>query len=190
MEHRKIKTTKSTRVIPRVIIITIATCLVLGLLFAALETTGVTNIVQKNEPNSQLSNDAGSNKINYDPPTKEEADLGNQIKDQAQHNESNLPTTADGSIAVVYSTASQDDIGGPIIIRTIVSATSGNCAATLSSSNFSKDYSSTVKDLGSYYSCNFDIPVDAVPAGSYTLVVSAKNDSSSGSATQTIEVRK
>lgn len=190
MERIKINTTKNTRASSKFIFIVIVALIGISLVFVILERTGITNIFQNTTPGSEQTKKTGENNINYDPPTSEEKDLGNQIKDQAQHNESNLPTTSNDSIAVAFSTAAQDDIGGAIIIRTIVGTTYGNCSATLSGNNLSKDYSSTVKDLGSYYSCNFDIPVDEIPAGSYTLIVSAKNDSSSGSASQTIEVRK
>lgn len=174
----------------KVILVSAAGILVLVGLFCALELTNAIDIIHKSSNDSTASSTKQNvNDVNYNPPTSEEVDLGNQIKSDAQQSATSGSNT-NGALSVSFSSSTQDEKGGPIIVRTIVSASEGDCTIKLSGANFSQTFSTTIKDLGTYSGCNLDIPVDTISAGSYTITLTAKTTTATASIVQQVEVRK
>lgn len=175
------------------LLLALAALALLGLTIFIFEKTNVTNIFsrssvgQKDEANSPKK----VNEVNYDAPTVEETIEANRIKAEAQQKlESSSPNTTK-SIAISLSAAGQDDVGGPIIVRSIVDAASGNCVATITANDYSKTFTSTVESLGTYYGCGaINIPVSEMAVGTYKLTIEVTNDSAQGLITQNVEVRK
>ena len=99
-------------------------------------------------------------------------------------------TSASSVIGVSLSAAGQDTNGGPIIVKAMVGSADGNCTINLSNSSFSKDYTTPINNLGTYYGCGLDIPIDSLSTGNYELKLTANNATATGSATQSVEVRK
>lgn len=173
----------------RIILVLVGALVVVTLLVAVLEKTNVTNLFESPISNTSSSaNKTGTSVVNYDPPSDEEISIGNEIKKEAEQNSSTSNTN--GAISISFSAVAQDEKGGPLVIRTIVGASEGTCNAKVSSANFSQDFSSAIKDLGTYFGCNFDIPVTDIPVGTYTLTLVANSSEATGSAHQQIEVRK
>ncbi|MBL8030708.1 MAG: hypothetical protein JNK33_00060 [Candidatus Doudnabacteria bacterium] len=183
LSHKK----RNTR---KVVLISLAAVLTIGLLLVVLEKTHVTNFIalSPSAPASPAKTTSDTD-VNYNPPSSNETGLADQIKNQAQQNNQDSSSTSN-TAQVSLSAAAQDETGGPIVVRAIVSIQSGNCTINLSGSNYNKDFTSSIKNLETYYSCSLDIPISDIPAGNYTIMLTAKNDTATGSDSQKVEVRK
>lgn len=123
--------------------------------------------------------------------TKAQPNATLEEKQQDSKDTDNLQQpTESNNISVVLSAATQDTSGGPIIIRSILEpATGGTCAFTAKKSGTTKFYSSNAIFSGTYYSCNYDIPYSDVSNGVWSVTVSVKDGSGSGSSTQEVNVK-
>lgn len=171
--------------------------LILSFSIFVLEKSSVTNFYSKptnhiDQP-SPILGVSPVNTIDYSPTSDEEKSDGETIKQQAA-DQANSPeqSTNNSTISVSLSAAGQDEKGGPIIVRTIVNGdSSGTCSVVIKNSNISKEYSAVVVNSGTYNSCNgFDIPVNEIPAGSYSLILTVVSGNNKGTVTQQVEVSK
>lgn len=174
-----------------VVMIICACLLLLGIVLVILEKTHVTNLIANT---NQAAEDASGKKIkvndiDYNPPSTEEKNLGDQIKSDAQKQTKDSTDTSN-VVSVSLSAAAQDEIGGPIVMRSIVGTQVGDCSITLSGSDYTKSFSTMVENLETYYGCSLNIATSDMPAGSYTLTLSVANGSAKGSVSQSLEVRK
>lgn len=94
------------------------------------------------------------------------------------------------SISITVSYAGQDNPGGPLYIRTVLSnSTTGKCSYTISK-EITKNYYSDIEFLGTYYSCNYTIPFSDLSTGDWNLIIYAQGDDGSvGKASQVINIR-
>ena len=129
------------------------------------------------------------NTVSYTPATSTEQEEGENLKNQLIE-DSNKPSMNQG-ITVSFSAATQDTPGGPVIVKALINGTSsGNCNLTLSKGSIIKKYSAPVKNLETYYGCDgFSIPVADLSNGNWKAKLIITNDSSTGSAEQSIEVK-
>lgn len=164
--------------------------LVLTLIVFTLEKSNVIDFYSKPMPDSAQKSDAAAetiNEVNYSPATDQEVDEGQIIKEDAAKNDSSEPAK---TLSITLSAASQDDAGGPVIVRTIIGgATGGSCALELTKGSIIKTYSATITSQGTYYACNTDIPYADLTNGVWRLKLTATQGSASGTATEQITVR-
>lgn len=176
-----------------ILILAIILVAVLGLAILIFEKTNVTNIFSRS---SVSKTDEGNdpkkvNDVNYDAPSAEETDEANRIKAEAQQKLDSSSPNTNKSIAISLSAAGQDETGGPIIVRSIVDVASGNCVATITGTSYSKSFTASVENLGTYYGCGaINIPVGDMAIGVYKLTFEVSSDGAQGLITQNVEVRK
>jgi len=176
MKVRKNKNPKR-RIYLGIIISVIALLLIAGVVYA----------YTTSQPSSQ-DNKTGesSNGINYDEPTKEQIDAGNDAKKDAVDGSD---SSNKGDISI--SSANIND--GILQIRTVIASTdsSGKCNLTLSSPGMT-DYTSEAdtQSMGSYSVCKgFDIPISSLSPANWTIKIIYTNNGVSSTATQQVQVR-
>lgn len=167
--------------------------LIMSFALFILEKSQVTNLYTKpvsTVSTSPIPNVAPVNTVDYTPATDPEKDEGDQIKQDAAAQDGQNSTT--NNISVSLSAASQDEKGGPIVVRAIINGgNGGQCKVTLTGNGLSKELTAAVQNVGTYNSCEgFDIPITEISSGSYTLDLTVTSGSSKGSITQTVEVSK
>lgn len=178
------------KLLKKICAIAAATVLLLLIAFATLEKTHVTNFISSSSQTEKTPSERAVNNVDYGPPTTEEKDLGDQIKEDAKKQAENSTTNTSGAINISLSAATQDEVGGPIVVRAIVTAQSGSCSITLSGAGYNKELSAPIENLETYYGCGTDISIADLPAGDYTIKLTATSGSATGSVSQSLEVRK
>lgn len=139
---------------------------------------------------------------NYDKPTSDQINTGNNIKDQSTNNDdpnsvgSDRPTTpviesgqTKATVPVTISAANQND--GVLQVRTLISAitSSGTCTITLTKDNKVVTRTSEVQSLPSSATCKgFDVPVSDISTGEWQLKVTFENDTIKGENTKAVTV--
>ncbi len=164
--------------------------LVAGFVMFSLEKANVINFYSK--PKIAISDIATKpvNTVSYTPATTSEQDEANKLKQDLieQSNKQQATTT---KIDVSLSAANQDVAGGPLVVRSMVSATSGTCKLSLTKDGINKEYSAEVVNTGTYYSCKgFDVPFADLSTGKWQLKLSATNGQANGETTQEVEITK
>lgn len=113
-----------------------------------------------------------------------------KVIDGKPANQDANPTPSAGSITIAVSTIGQDTAGGPLLIRTILDgADGGTCSIQASKAGVTKSYSTNVEFLGTYYSCNYNIPFSDLSMGQWTVTVQAQQAAKSGEVSSTAEIR-
>ena len=168
----------------------IGAIVILLLLFFSfvLEKTQITNFYTK--PSTEISSSPViTDIIDYSPATPtDNVEIENQKVDEPVDNSNN--TDKNSPINVVLTAAGQDDVGGPVVVRALLTdVKNGTCDLKISKDSIIKSYSASVINTGTYYSCDgFDIPVSELNTGTWLINVTVTSDSRTGSAEQSTKV--
>lgn len=175
--------------LPKIILVSVSAILLICLLLFILEKTKVINLYTKPVSPTATNTPRPVNDVAYTPATTPEQDEGNQIK-QNIIDESNKKPTNPSTISVTLSAANQDNPGGPLIVRAMISgATSGTCNLTLTQSSTIKKYSAKVVNLGTYYGCEgFSVPFSEISVGKWQLNLSVDNGTINGNTSQEVQI--
>ena len=160
-----------------------------GLLF--LEKAQITNFYTK--PNKQnVSTVRPVNDVQYTPADPTDNDETNQKKQDGTLDQNPAPAPPGSPINVVLAAAGQDNVGGPVVVRVLLTdVTTGTCTISLTNGATSKEYVKNVVNAGTYYNCEaLDIPIGELTPGSWNLAVTVTSAERSGTAQQTVEVKK
>jgi len=141
-----------------------------------------------------------TNTVDYGPPTKEQEEGGNAITESSDPNNtgSDRPTTPaeeeNGKAVVGVTITSPEDQGGSNIIQiraSIIAITgSGTCTLQLTKNSVTVTKQAGVQALPSSSTCKgFDIPASELSPGQWNAVLTFENDTSAGTAMQTVTVR-
>ena len=163
----------------------------LSLLVFILEKSQIINVYSKpvTDKVNPTESTATVNNVDYSPASSAETDTGQTIKDDTAK-QGTEPSTPAKELAITLSAASQDEAGGPVIVRTIISgATGGNCTITMTKGTTVKTFTATIASLGTYYGCNTDIPYSDLTDGTWQLKLVANQNNASGTATEQVVVR-
>jgi hypothetical protein len=173
---------KLNKMLP-IIVIVIFGALFIGLI---LEKTGVTDFYSK--PKVEIVAPRPVNDVKYEPATTTEQEEGQRRK-QELINQYNNPEKQD-SINITLSAATQDEPGGPIIVRALVDGTtSGTCTLTLTSGAKTITKTDVISNAGTYYTCKgFSVAKSEVSNGNWNLKLVVENETKTGEASQKIEV--
>lgn len=154
-----------------------------------LEKSRITNIYTKPASSPVVdTNTRPVNSVDYSPATSSEQPTEEQKK-QDSSIQASTPKPSQ-PINITLSAATQDNPGGPIVVRTILSnANGGNCTITLTKEATVKTYTTEIIWTGTYYSCNKDIPFADISTGTWQLKVVANQNNNQGSATETVVVK-
>lgn len=160
--------------------------LVFGLF--VLEKSQVTNFY--NKPVAIVSTDPVlTDVIDYSPaaPT-DNVDIDNQKVDEQKDATTEPDSTS--PINVVLTAAGQDEVGGPVVIRALVTnVKGGTCTLLLTKDNVTKNYSANIINTGTYYSCEgFDIPINELSVGTWKIDLTVNYDGKTSKVEQTTEV--
>lgn len=148
---------------------------------------------------------ASNSTVDYNPPTQEQIDAGNQIKeentkqDESKPNENNntpsdqpANTPAQQNTVGMNITAANQN-GSMLQIRTLINivSSSGTCTLNLTKSGSpTVTKTANVQALPSSSTCQgFDVPVAELSSGTWTATVQYTNGATKGSATQNIVVK-
>lgn len=158
-------------------------CLILVIIVIG-EASGTTNLFGQNPSPTNQSNNGNVSLIDYSAATDEEK-INAPQKDQDNQNE--ILINPDENITVTLSAAGQDEVGGPLIVRSILqNADGGGCTLVLDSGEVSRTYNSEVVFAGTYYACNFTVPATELLPGEWNLSLTAKQNDTIGSVAKTI----
>ena len=140
------------------------------------------------ENSNQSQPDApAENTINYDPPTEEEKQVANTIKDEVlEQDNSTVPNTA--QIVIVDSSQYGDEIEVRAFVANVTQ--DGTCTVT-----FAKDGENIVKKVDAFADAstspciNVIVPrSEFISAGEWTVTVQYANDIITGSASSTVDI--
>ncbi|MCB9817854.1 hypothetical protein H6795_05045 [Candidatus Nomurabacteria bacterium] len=132
------------------------------------------------------------NDVQYTPANPTDSDETNQKKLDGTIDQNKAPASTGAPINVVLTAAGQDNIGGPVVVRVLLTdVTTGTCTISLTNGSSSKEYVKNVVNAGTYYNCEaLDIPIGELTPGSWNLAVTVTSVDRSGTAQQTIEVKQ
>jgi len=177
--------------ITKIALLSASFILVAGFIVFGLEKANVINLYSK--PADTLAVNSSPkpvNTINYEPVTNDEQNEGDNIKQQLI-DQSNKPQTQPSKIDISLSAASQDISGGPLIVRSLVNVTTGNCKLVLTKDSTKKEYSANIENTGTYNSCKgFDVPVSDLSSGKWQLKLTASSGQAYGEVSQEVEITK
>ena len=140
--------------------------------------------------------DKPENTVNYDKPTDEQKEAGNQAKEdfikEHENNEASVPSDGSSSTVVGVSIATFQQ-GSTLQIRTIIESVdvSGSCTLTLSRTGYENLVrSAQTQSQGSYSVCQgFDIDVSSLEAGSWMVTVDFAAQGKSGTTQKVVELQ-
>jgi hypothetical protein len=165
--------------------------LVAGFVVFGLEKANVINLYNKPVTVTADSAPKPVNTVDYSPATTTDQDEANNKLKQDLIDKSNKPQTSTTKIDVSLSAATQDVAGGPLVVRSMVSTSSGTCNLTLTMGTVNKSYSAEIINSGTYYSCKgFDIPVADLSTGKWQLKLGATNGQAYGEVSQEVDITK
>jgi hypothetical protein len=137
------------------------------------------------------------NDVNYDPPTDQEKQDSERIKQETEKNEQarqNPPQTQSSSSSPIVITISRaGQVDNSISVRTIIDgAKTGDCTATFTRGSDTVTKTSSIVFEVNSYTCNIDIPTsDFNASGTWSMSVIAKSGSTnSQAATQPVTITK
>lgn len=165
--------------------LTVAALLVLGGVAAALEISGVTDFYQR-KPAAQNAPLEG---INYDPPTEEEQQAGNEHKQEVE-DQDDQPAPGGQNATIVIVDANQ--YGAEIEVRAFISnlIKDGICTITFKKDTYSiqKQVSATA-DASTTPCMNLEVPRSEFAVnGSWTVTVEYSAVNAYGKTEQVIEI--
>lgn len=135
---------------------------------------------------------ADVNKVNLNPPTKEEQQAGTSAKqqavdrDQATKNSgsSSTSTPSDSSLSVDITASNKTSSLMQIRVQINSIVNSGTCDITLTNGTSSVHHSAAVSPLASTSTCKgFDIPLSELSSGKWNYTVTVKDTSSNQTGT-------
>lgn len=174
---------KNNQKLPKIILIVASIALISAFGIFVLEKAKVTNFYNKpiQQPKKELR---PVNDVSYTPASTTEQEEGEQIKQDLQ----NKPSSQNSAITISLSAAGQDEIGGPLIVKAIITGTStGKCSLSLQKDSVTKKYEANLINLGTYFGCEgFSIPISDLSAGKWNLNLSIEGNSIS----QEVEIKK
>lgn len=132
------------------------------------------------------------NDVRYTPADPTDNDVINQKKQDGTIDQNPAPASTGAPINVVLTAAGQDNVGGPVVVRVLLTdVTTGTCAISLTNGATKKEYVKNVVNAGTYYNCEaLDIPITDLSAGNWNLAVTVTSADRSGTAQQTVEVKQ
>ena len=169
--------------LPKFILVVASIALISAFTIFVLEKAKVTNFY--NKPIEQVKEEPRSvNDVIYTPASTTEQEEGEKIKQDLL----NQPTTQNSAISISLSAAGQDEIGGPLIVKAIITGTStGKCYLSLKKDSVVKEYEASLINLGTYFGCDgFSVPISDLSVGKWNLSLRAEDKSIS----QEVEIKK
>lgn len=128
------------------------------------------------------------NDIDYNPPTSEQIEAGNDKKTETIENETTSPQPV--STLTVSLTASQQN-GSVVQIRTLLDSvvSGGTCQLELTKGSTTIKRTASIQALSSSSTCQgFDIPTSELSAGTWNITVSAISGSATGNTKGSVTV--
>jgi cytoskeletal protein RodZ len=176
------------RKLAQVLLVTASVILISIFVVIVLEKNNLTKLFTNQEVTQQSTDTRPVNSVSYSPASTTEQQEGDALKQELINN-SNKPASS-ANITVSFSAATQDNPGGPVIVKALINGTTtGTCNLVMSKGEVEKTYNASVTNLGTYYGCDgFSVPVSDISTGSWKAVLTVSNGSSSGSVEQQIEV--
>lgn len=178
--------------IGKIIYVSAALALAVFFVLFVLEKTQVTNFYSKPVSNEVIYEENPVNKIDYSPADPTENDEINNKKESGELTNDNVDQTQPGEpIDVVLTAAGQDNVGGPVVVRVLLTdVNNGTCSIKISKDDVVKQFNRQVVNAGTYYNCEaLDIPVSELSQGQWNLDVSVVSGDRSGTATASVEVK-
>lgn len=165
--------------------------LVIGLGLLILEKFQVTNFYTKPIETANVA-PRPVNDVQYTPADPTDNAVINQKKQDGTIDQNPTPVSPGAPINVVLTAAGQDSVGGPVVVRVLLTdVTAGTCTISLTSAGTTKEYVNNVVNAGTYYNCEaLDIPISDLSAGDWNLTVTVTSADRSGTAQQTVEVKQ
>lgn len=133
------------------------------------------------------------NDIDYSPATPMDNIDSDQNKSEGiKTNDKVTPPSVTEPIDIVFTAATQDDPGGPLVIRILLTNVSkGQCDLSLEKNGITKSYTTEIVYAGNYYNCDaLDVPITDLSVGLWHLTVRVTSDQRSGTASQDVEIRE
>lgn len=130
---------------------------------------------QETEESKTQENTQSGNDNTYEPPTGEQSDAGEDIKEEV------IKDDADETTDKITVSVSAVHNSGTLRIQTTISkiSNSGSCTLTLEKAGTKKTYSSDVQALSSYSTCKgFSIDTAGFSPGTWDLSITYRNESS------------
>lgn len=156
-----------------------------GLVFALNPTVPVSD---------SASDPQNTDDVNYQPPTEEQKEAGNEAKENTiDKDPGSNPTPPDsGSQSVGVEITSADPRNNPLQVRTLIQTVNpGTCTLTLSRDGYNTiTKSATNQALSSTSTCRgFDIPINNLAKGTWKLTVDFKSSKYNGSVSQNVTIK-
>lgn len=181
----KIKTRKKNKLNRRAVIILISTAAVLTILGIVLYFYVFKNSTPQEQNQAQQSEQVETD-LNLNPPTDEEVNAGNLIKENSVNNS---PSAQNDNISLIITSANQVD--NTLSVRTLIEGvvSSGSCTLELISGNKKVTKFSEVQALSNSSTCKgFDVPVSELSTGTWQINLTYQNSNQRGSTTGSVEV--
>lgn len=174
-------------------IVYLASIALLTFVFIAfvIEKSQLTDFYNKPINQPQASNTRAINDIQYTPADPTDNDTTNQQKADGTLDQIAQPSTSGSPISVILTAAGQDVVGGPVVVKVLLTdVNNGTCDVQMSKDGNIKNYSASVTNAGTYYTCDgFEVPFEDLELGSWKIKVTVTSNDRSGTAEQTIEVK-
>jgi len=126
--------------------------------------------------------------VNYEPPTEDQVDAGDDIKDAA-NDAVNTPAPT-GTVEMSITAANQND--GILQVRTLIQTTSntGTCTLLLKKGSTEITKSAPVQALSSSTTCQgFDVPTSELSTGTWQLTINFKNTTVNSTISQSVVIK-
>ena len=180
---RKNKLARTSLVLASLLLVTVFALII-------LEKNNVTKFFTNSDTSQVTAGARPINDVSYTPATTTEQEEGDRIKQNLIEESNKVPQTT-SKINVSLSAATQDVAGGPLVVRSIVNASSGSCKLTLTQGSTKKELTSEVTNLGTYFSCGgFDIPTTELSNGKWQLNLSVTSPNAFGEVSQEVTITK
>ncbi len=158
--------------------------IIIGVLALSL-ITGVVYAYNVNQSNNEQSDSKVEDGVDYNEPTNEQIEAGNDAKEDALTEE---PVSNTASLTI--SSVNQND--DMLQIRTTITTIDAESTCSLSLTSGSNTYTAEAgtQPLGSYSVCKgFDIPVSELSPGAWSLKINYISNGVTSTATQQIQVQ-
>ncbi len=143
--------------------------MIIGATLFTLEKTGVTNFYSTEPSTTETEDKRGVNDVDYSPATDSDNDDINARKEDGSIDEEPAAPGEDTTIQIVFIASSQDNAGGPLIIRSqLYGVAGGTCNLTLTNGSTIQK-STSVELQNTTYSCRFDVPKNELSSGNWDV---------------------
>jgi hypothetical protein len=163
--------------------------LVVGFVIFLLEKSQVTDFYSK-PVTTQPTDTRPVNDVQYTPADPTDNDLINDQKADGTLDSPIIPPANGSPINVVLTASGQDEVGGPVIIKVLLTdVTNGACQVAMAKDGQTKNYTASVINAGTYYTCDgFEIPLTDLSVGDWVTTVTVTSTDRTGTAQQIIKV--